>query len=393
MYNLASITKNVKYLILPLLFWGFGGLLAQNDSLKKKMQIVIGGESAGDLQLKGTQITDKIDSLLHPRLRLGGYVSTYFAHYDDDIENNDFVQFATLAPRKDQFSLNMAALTMDYTSAELRGKITLHYGDIPESTWPATFNLIQEANAGFKIFKNLWFDAGFFKSHIGLESFQPRENITCSMSIPNFHLPYYLSGAKLSYHLSPKLTLQASAFNGYNVYVDNNKNKALGISANFDPNKHISLTYNFFTCDETPDAVKTKHQIYLNNLYATFLYSNLTLGVDLNYGFKQNSLKTDSSQTATMHAATFVGKYAFSKKISAYGRLEYFSDPNQTLTGRLDLGNYIQGLTAGVELKPYPNMAFSGEWRILESDHLIFRQGNKTLNRRNEFIVCLDLWF
>jgi hypothetical protein len=345
------------------------------------------------MELKGTQFAKKIDSLLRPEFRIGGYVSTYYAYYDDDSEPNGFIQFPTLAPRNDQFSLNMALISMQYRSSNLRSNITLHYGDVPASSWPATFNLIQEANAGFKISKKWWFDAGFFKTHIGLESFQPRENIASSMSIPNFYDPYYLSGAKITYMPNAKLSLQACIFNGYNEYIDNNKNKALDFSANYNLNDHISFTYNFLTCDETPDIVKTKHQRYYQNFYATFIYRKFTIGMDANFGIQAHSLKSDSTKTGNMYAGILVAKYNIVPKFDVYSRLEYFSDPNQILTGSLNTGKYIKGGTLGFELKPQKTIGISAEWRLLECDQLIFRQKNTILNQRNEVIVCLDLWF
>lgn len=342
---------------------------------------------------QGAKLATAIDSLLHPEFHIGGYVSTYYAYYDDDAEKNNFVQFPTLAPRKDQFSLNMALISLEYKSPNLRSKITLHYGDVPESSWPSTFNLIQEANAGFKIHKKIWFDAGFFRSHIGLESFQPRENITSSMSVPNFYDPYFLSGAKLTFLLSSKLNLQACIFNGYNEYLDNNKNKAFDFSLNYNPNDNFSFTYNLLTCDETPDSYKVKHQRYYQNFYATFIHKKLTLGLDASFGIQERSLKSDSGKIATMYSGLVVAKYQFLKKLAVYGRVEDFSDPNQILTGNLSIGQYIRGTTLGFEYKPQKTASLSLEWRILESDNMIFKQGNKLLNQRNEFIVCLDLWF
>jgi hypothetical protein len=365
---------------------------SQNDSLKtKKIEVRFG--SPENLQLNNNQMLRGLDSLLHPELRIGGYVSTYYAHYDDEIENNNFVQFPTLAPRNNQFALNMALISFDYQSQDIRGTISLHYGDIPESSWPATFNLIQEAHAGFKIVKKLWLDAGFFKTHIGLGSFQPRENITSSMSIPDFYDPYYLSGAKLTYYLNSKLSLQACIFNGYNTYIDHNKNKALDFTASYSPNSHWNMTYNFLTCDETPDAVKTKHQRYYQNFYATFQKGRWTWGADLNFGLQQHTLRKDSTKMASMYAATLVGKYNFTKQYAIYARGETFSDPNDMLTGVLDIGDYIHGITAGMELKPYKNMALSAEWRILEAQRKIFFHDQRFHNQRNEIILCLDLWF
>lgn len=367
-------------------------LSAQVDSSKsKKVQLRFGAPD--NIQLNNNQMLRRIDSLLHPELRIGGYVSTYYAHYDDETENNHFVQFPTLAPRNDQFSLNMALISMDYQSEDIRASIGLHYGDIPESSWPAVFNLIQEAHAGFKIVKKLWLDAGFFKTHIGLGSFQPRENITSSMSIPDFYDPYYLSGAKLTYYLNSKLSLQACIFNGYNEYIDNNKNKALDFTASYAPNDHWAMTYNFLTCDETPDPIKVRHQRYYQNFYVTYQKRRWTWGLDVNFGIQQNSLKKDTSKAASMYAATLVGKYNFTKKFAMYSRGETFSDPNDILTGKLDIGDYIHGVTTGIEFKPYKNTALSAEWRVLQSDKKIFYHNDNFHNQRNEFILCLDLWF
>jgi hypothetical protein len=275
----------------------------------------------------------------------------------------------------------------------MRGNITLHYGDVPESSWPKTFNLIQEANGGFKILKKVWFDAGFFKTHIGIESFQPRENIASSMSIMNFYDPYFLSGAKLTYLPNQKLTLQCNIFNGYNEYLDNNKNKALGFTAIYNPNNNLSLTYNFLNCDESPDNSKVKHQRFYNNFYATYNYRKLTVGLDLNFGIQQHSLKKDTTKTAYVYGALIVAKYQFLKRFATYARGETFSDPDQILSGNLNIGNYIHGTTLGLEFNPQKTIGLSAEWRILESDNLIFKQGNNLVNQRNEFNLCLDLWF
>lgn len=384
--------------IIPFLLVLFANscFLAQKvDSLAKKSNYSpkISINSDTNLVFNGAKITSQIDSLSHPELKIGGYVSTYYAIYDDDTETNGLVQFPTLAPRNNQFALNMALITLDYKSKFLRGNIGLHYGDVAESTWPANFKIIQEANAGFRIHKKLWFDAGFFKTHIGIESFQPRENITSSMSIVNYHEPYYFSGAKLTFYATSKLSLQANVFNGYSDYSDQNKNKIFNFSTVYNLNDNVSFTYNFLTSDESPTSEKISHQRFYNDFYLTISKNKFTVGIEANYGTQRNSKKADSTKTATMYSGLIVAKYQFHKKIALYGRAENFSDPDQILTTNVNIGKYINGATAGIEFKPQKNAALSAEWRILESDNLIFKQGNKTLNQRNEFILCLDLWF
>lgn len=341
----------------------------------------------------GTRIATKTDTAEFHKLELSAYVSSYYAHYSDEIENSGFVQFPTMAPRNDQFGLNIAQIGMQYQDQNFRGNITLHYGDIPESNWPKPFTLIQEAHAGFKLVKNLWLDAGFFKTHIGIESVQPRENITSSMAVISYYEPYFLSGAKLTYQATNKLSLQLNIFNGYNEYVENNKNKALGFSALYEFNKNFSITYNVLTCDETPDNVKTKHQRIFHNLYGNFSTKKFSLGAEVNHGTQKNSALRDTSLTASMFSGLVVAKYQMLKKLGVYTRGEYYSDKNRIFTGNLDLGNYITGITGGVEFKPIKNAALSTEYRLLECDNLIFKEGNTLTNQRHELIICLDVWF
>ncbi len=365
---------------------------AQTDTVKlRKSKLVISNDT--NIVFSGTRIVTKTDTNEFHKIELSGYVSTYYANYDDEKETNGFVQFPTMAARNKQFGLNMAQIGMEYHNQNLRSNITLHYGDIPETNWPKPFTLIQEAHAGIKLIKNLWLDAGFFKSHIGLESIQPRENVTSSMSVIDYYEPYFFSGAKLTYQVNSKISIQINAFNGYNTYLENNKNKALGFSALYDINNNISITYNLLSCDETADDIKTKHQRFYHNLYGTFKLNKLSLGVEANYGTQQNSLLKDTTKTASMYSALLVLKYQALKKIGVYGRGEYFSDKNKILTNNLDIGSYIYGVTGGLEFKPNKTVALSAEYRLLQSDNLIFKRGNYSINQRNEFIFCLDVWF
>src|SRR5436190_4796523 len=124
----------VPLILLFLCLLGTFSLFCQeNPSVTRIPRVIFSADDNPELN-NARMISDQ-DTMSQPELRLGGYISTYFAHYDDETENNDFVQFPTLAPRNDQFSLNMALISMQYRSREIRSKITLHYGYIPESSW------------------------------------------------------------------------------------------------------------------------------------------------------------------------------------------------------------------------------------------------------------------
>lgn len=367
---------------------------AQKDSLQKtkKLSIVTGIDTA--VIFKGKRLLEKIDTNEQNKLIISGYVSSYFAYYDDEsIDRNGFVQFATMAPRNKEFGLNMALVSMQYTGKNVRSNLGIHYGDIARSVWPSEFNMVQEANAGVRLYKDLWLDAGFFRSHIGIESTQPRENITSSMSLANNFEPYFLSGAKLTYVLNSKLAVQLNSFNSFTSYVDYNKDKLLGLSVIVDPTEHLSITYNFITGDETVDGATLKKRRYYNNLYASLKYNKLYLGFEVNYGVQEHSKTNDTTASASIVSGLIVGKYQLLRKAAIYARQEYFSDPDNVLTGDLRTGKSVIGTTAGVEYRPYKNIAISVEGRGLQSDNLIFKQGKNITNQRLEFIACIDLWF
>lgn len=327
------------------------------------------------------------------RLEFGGYISTYYAFYTDEITNNGFVQIPVMAARNQQFGLNIAQISFNYISKNVRGKLGLHYGDIPKAIWPAELNMIQEAHGGLKFLKKFWFDAGIFRSHIGVESIQPRENITSSTSLVNNFEPYYFAGVKLTYEINQKLSLQLNAFNSFNTLVDYNKDKLFGLSLVYNPNDKVSVTYNFLTGDETPDSLKLIRRRYYNNVYATINIRRFTFALEGNYGFQENSMIKDTAGTATVYSGLATLKFQYVKRSYLYVRGEYLSDPDAVVTGNLNFGQYVMGTTAGLEYKPYRNISLSVEGRILQSDKQLFKENNYMTNQRLEGILTLDVSF
>jgi hypothetical protein len=115
-----------------------------------------------------------------------------------------YEKFPTSAPRSEAFGLNIAQLTAKFAAEKVRGVFTMHYGDIPQSAWSTQFNMIQEANVGIAFGKKIWLDGGFFRTHLGCESIQPRENMNIGVALTTYYEPYFLSGIKLSYQVAPR---------------------------------------------------------------------------------------------------------------------------------------------------------------------------------------------
>ncbi|TNE56001.1 MAG: hypothetical protein EP338_01590 [Bacteroidetes bacterium] len=335
------------------------------------------------------------------QLVLNGYISSYYAFYNDSVGHNDFVQLPTVAPYSNKFGLNIVQLGGVYTSDRFRGNFTFHWGDIPQSAWSAKYNFIQEANAGVRIMPRLWFDMGLFRTHIGLESIQPRENIASSIATTTYFEPYFLSGAKLTYRVSKKLALQANVFNSFNTFIETNRDKAIGLSAVITPNDRLSVTINTITCDESPDDFTRNQRRWYNNAYLIYRSEKFDLGAEYNFGMQQNTNLSDSTKMAYMNSALLALKYRLGKRVAIYAREEFFSDPDEILTGPIEnshhdlIGLDFVGETLGIEVKPIKNSYFRLEARTLRTkpNEDIFRIAHKATNHREEFMLTMGVWF
>lgn len=357
-----------------------------------------------DLALTGTRLIGKEDeSNTEGTLTLGGYVSAYAGHYSDTSGGGGFQKFPTVSPRSNGFGLDMAMLSAQYRHRLIRANFRMHWGDIAQSAWSPDFNVIQEANAGFRLHTRWWLDVGFFRTHIGLESIQPRENICQSLSLVTYFEPYYMSGAKLSFAWSKKVTLQTQVLNTFNGFVDNNKSKAWGISALLEPNKHWTITTNFLFSNDAPDGAKARPRLYWNT-YATGKWEKWLIGFEANFSTQRSpALGGDSLQFATDKMISFLAsaRFQFHTRFFAYGRGDFFYDPDEILTGPVkDSNHQLVGLealggTLGIEWRPLANASLRCETRNITTlkDEKIFSLYGQSSNRRWEFLAGLGIWF
>jgi murein DD-endopeptidase MepM/ murein hydrolase activator NlpD len=368
----------------------------KDDSLKKL-------RDGDEFIFRGTRIAPKEEEFdTTGMLDISGYISAYYAYYTDSVGPDGTQKFPTLNPHSNEVGLNLVQISARYTSEKVRGIVTLHWGDMPDVCWSTKYNLIQQANIGVRIVPKLWFDVGYFRTHIGLESVQPRENINSTIAVTTFVEPYYLSGAKLTWQASKYVTLQANAFNQFNGYVENNNNKAIGFSAMIDPSSNLSMTLNTITSNDEPEAAAVKKQRWYNDFYLSWRTKRTVLGFEFNYGTQKNSKLDDTAGTATMMSTLLAFKYSPLKKFAVYARGEYCKDPNGFLSGTYTnsvgkaQGIDIWGITGGVELKPIPNSYVRFEYRRLNqnnADGNIFYYNGQFRTYRNEFVFSTGFWF
>ncbi len=303
----------------------------------------------------------------------GGYIDTYYS-YDNDKSGNSLRQFSSISPYRDEFRLNIAQISGNYSNENIRASLILQYGDIPKANWPADMQFIQQANLGFSPAKNLWIDAGYFLTHIGAEGLLPKDNFLTSHSLVTYFEPFYQSGLKVSYDFSSKFSACVHLLNGYNVLADNNKNKSAGLTLDLRPNNKLEFVYNNLIGNEQPAGLDAKVRVY-NNLVIKYTLSkklNFLAGID--FATQEKSKISDSLSSASVFSAMAEIKYLLSKKYALALRGEYYNDADGVLSGTFTdsdgnlTGLKAYGLTLGIEFDPRDNMYVRAETRYLNAD-------------------------
>lgn len=363
---------------------------------------VLRSNDSTDITFSGTKINPyQAEYDTTGKVVFSGYVDAYYAHYSDSSSSDGFSKFPTCAPRNNQLGINILQLSAKYNSRLFRGTITLFGGDCPKSSWSPHLNFIQEANIGFRVVKKLWLDAGFFRTHFGLESIQPRENMTMSLATTTYFEPYFLSGAKLTWQHSDKLAIQINAFNSFNQFLETNKNKALGLSIAYNPSNKLTTSFSGIWCDESPvNSIVKRNRLY-SNLCVVYKSNRMVVGLEGNFGLQQHSVLTDANATAFMYSSLLAFKYRFTPRWAGYVRGEIYSDPNEILTGPVVNANHqyvgidLVGTTSGIEFRPIPNSYVRFECRYLQThaNEDIFYIKEKPSNQRIELIAGIGLWF
>lgn len=335
-------------------------------------------------------------------IKITGYVDAYYAYYTDSVGDGNYQKFPSISPRSNQFGLNTAQLTAQYDAEKVRGVVTLHFGDVPRSTWSGTFNPIMEAHVGLRLCKKLWLDAGYFRTHFGTEGLLPKENFASSVSVNTYYEPYFESGFRLNFIPNDKLAINLYALNGYNIYEDNNNLKSFGMLVTYALGENGNIGYSNYIGDDGPTGDTLSHLRFHNNLFLNYeIKKKLKIQIGGDYCMQNNANITDPTKSATMYSGVLGLRYQLKKQYAVYGRGELFNDPEGFMSGVMVdkqgklTGYNMWGATLGVEYKPTDASYIRLEGRQLQfdKDQELFRWNGKNESSRMEVLVNVGISF
>lgn len=331
-------------------------------------------------------------------LRLSGSVDVYYARYGDSLPSESFRTIGSISPRSDQFGLNLAQVRLAYDHPSVRGRLALHYGDIPLSSWSTDFPILQEGTVGVGLGSGFWIDGGFFPTHIGTESFMPGNNRISSIAAVTYLEPFYQSGVRLSYEGSEEFSAQLHLLSGYNTFIDHNGSKSVGAYLSWRTSKEVNLVYAALLGNDAPDSAVKRFRTYHNAQVILDPTENFRMVLGFDLCTQQNT--GPGGGTATMNGGLLLISYAARPDWRINTRFEFLNDREGLLSGTFPneagvvVRTNLAGVTLGIEHRPTETSYVRLEGRLLQTpEATTFFGGNGVQRRRLDAGITAGLAF
>ncbi len=335
--------------------------------------------------LKDFAQNDTLNNDEAPKTKLEGYTEAYYCYDFNKPADNLRPGFIYNHARHNEVNVNHAIIRASYTSSKVRVNMAIMTGNYAQynlASEPVLLRHIYESHVGFKIKKNIWFDAGIFASHIGFESAISKDCWTLTRSIVAENSPYYESGAKFSWTPNSKWLFSALYLNGWQHIQrpSGNNTPAGGTQITYKPNDKMTFNYSTFFGNDKPDSVRQFR--HYHNFYGIMQFTKkfgMIAGFDL--GMEQS--KKGSSTYNTWYTPVVMLRYYFTEKFGLAARAEYYEDKKGVIIASGATNGFnTKGYSINMDYYPTHDVLFRIEGKLYDSKDRYFLKG-KNLSTQN----------
>lgn len=265
---------------------------------------------------------------------LSAYVESYFSYDFSKPINKEKPDYTYNYKKHNQLNINLAFVKASYQTNRLRSNLALMLGNYAKynlSAEPNWAKPLLEANVGYKPFEQheFWIDAGVMPSHIGFESAIGSDCWNLTRSILAENSPYYESGIKFNFtNKNQDLYVAFHVLNGWQriAITKGDEKPSIGVQVNYKPSKSLTLNYSNFLGNIRvvgSNALRIFHNLYV--IYEASDKLSFILGFDI------GTQKTPNTKTAVWYTPVIISKINLTEKSKIAGRLEFYSDRQQTI--------------------------------------------------------------
>ena len=249
---------------------------------------------------------------------------------------NGLYNFDTAA---NQFSLNMAKLTMSHSADPIGFQVDFGFGHAFDMINGIDNNGLRTKNIeqAYVSWKPKGKDSGFqmdfgkFVTSAGAEVIESNANWNYSRSLLfSWAIPYYHMGLRMT-ETKGHFTGGFQLVNGWNEVEDVNSGKTLGFVGNI-TTKKISWNNNFYTGPENPGTNKGWRNLYDTTVLFTPA-DKFNAYVNFDYGQNNNGLSGPAAFTSKWYGVALAGKFQMNDHNAITPRYEWFKDRDSFATG------------------------------------------------------------
>ncbi len=314
-----------------------------------------------------------------------GYYSLNFNHPASRAN-----QLRNFDVKGNQFSLNMAKLTLEHAADPVGFRVDLGFG--------RAFDIVHSGEKDLSVMRNIeqifvslkpkrargfQVDFGKFVTSAGAEVIETNSNWNYSRSLLfAWAVPYYHFGLRTSMPLHKNLTAGLQLVNGWNNVEDNNTGKTIGLTGAFSSTK-VTWSHNYYFGPEKLDANKGYRHVYDTTLLLTptpkaSFYINYDYGVD----------KQIAGGAYRWTGIAGAARYALNGWFALCPRLEWFHDADGFSTGT---AQKLKEFTLTAEFKVKDGILMRPEYRRDWSNTPFFDRGSTAGAHKNQDTLLVGI--
>jgi len=298
--------------------------------------------------------------------------------------NNQLRNFDVKA---NQFSLNMAKLTMEHTADPVGFRVDLGFGkafDIFHATDPAGSGIrnIMQAYVSLKPpkWKGFQLDFGKFVTSAGAEVTETYLDWNYSRSLLYANGPYYHFGVRTSMPIGKYFTGGVQVVNGWNNVEDNNTGKTVGLTSAV-VTKKVSWFTNYYTGPEKT-GTNTGSRNFIDTVL--LLTPNDKFAFNLNYDYGQD--KRIGEGKDVFQGISAMAHYTINQHWSISPRIEWYQDGDGFISGTPQT---LKEFTLTGEYKWVEGLLTRLEYRRDWSDKGYFDRGATTASAKSQSTILI----
>lgn len=334
------------------------------------------------------------DSVTSEKIKIGGYIDTYFGSSLYSAKTYDRPFFVS-SSGNNKANINLAFLEARWQGNRFRFNLVPAAGSYMRRNYAAEKErdkYIFEANAGLKLSNklNIWLDGGILDSPYSSEGPVSRDQLLYSRSFAPEHVPYYLSGLRLTIKPNNTWSLMIMRLNGWQQITDLNFKKSAGTSLTVKTGNHSAITWNTYAGDERSVGNPDFRMRIFNDVYLKISDQKFW---DAAIGAYLGIQKRESKDASAWWQFNAMGKRTINDFFSISGRVEYFNDPRQVMIQIPETPFKVLSTGTCLNMKFGKNTLLRIDGRWFQASEKIFDQRNGKSDKELVLTAGLTSWF